>query len=169
MSDSSFTGFRQQRLQSLAARFSLAPAESWCGQDVLASLFHEQLTQGRRFTLPIQATARFTPESAASAAETLALTSRDSVLTALASDFDDPDYLTTWELLENATHSLALLAPVSALAGEAEGVGGRLAAEMRRMPGADPSTPIDQLASGLAKGLAEWSAADADRSEGGDS
>jgi hypothetical protein len=161
MSDSLlvFTGFRQRRLQSLAARFSLVPAEVWAGQDLLASLFHEQLTQGRRFTLPIHATFRFTAESAASAAETLALTSRDGVLAALAADFDDPDYLTAWELIENAAYSLALLAPVSSVGREAEGIAGRLAAEMHQMPGADPSTPIDDLAAGIAKALAEWSAA----------
>jgi hypothetical protein len=159
MSDSAraFTGFRQRRLQSLAARFSQAPAYAWGPHQQLAGLFHEQLSLGRRFTLPLQASARFIPESAAGAAETLTLTSRDAVLTALAADFDDPDYLTAWEILENAAQSIALFAPVSALAAKADELGKSLAAEMRLMPGADTSMPIDRLAAGLALALSEWS------------
>lgn len=161
MSDSStlFNAYRQRRLQSFAARFSQAPADAWGGHDALAGLFHEQLTHGVRFHLPIQASARFTPETAAVAAETLAVVSRDAALASLSGDFEDPDYLTIWELFENTVHSLGLLAPVAALAGEAESLGARLAAEMQRMPGADPSTPLDELAAGLGRALSEWSAA----------
>ncbi len=158
-SSSLFTAYRQRRLQSFTARFSQAPAEAWDGHDSLATLFNEQLTLGNRFHLPIQPSARFTPETAALAAETLAVTSRDAVLVALTGDFEDPDYLTIWELFENTAQSLALLTPVSALGSEAAGLGNRLAAEMQRMPGSDPSTPIDDLAHGISRALADWSSA----------
>lgn len=159
MSDSNslFSGFRQRRLQSLAARFSQAPAEAWGGIDALPALFHEQLTLGRRFSPPLQAFARFTPESAAPAAEVLDMVSRASVLTSLSADFDDPDYLTVWELLENAAQSLSLLSPITTLGTEASDLGQRLASEMQRMPGSDPSTPVDALAEGLRLTLSEWS------------
>jgi hypothetical protein len=152
-----FSGYRQRRLQDLAARFSQAPAEAWDGHEALPALFHEQLTLGTRFALPLLVSARFSPESAASAAEILNLVSRDAVLTSLDADFDDPDYLTVWELIENASLSLSLLAPVTALGSEAADISVRLADEMKRMPGSDPSTPYNTLSTTLEVALKEWS------------
>lgn len=152
-----FNGFRQRRLRSLAARFSQAPASAWGTNGALPSLFHEVLTLGNRFTLPLQASTRFTPESAFAAAEALNSLSREAVLTALDGDFDDPDYLTVWELIENTAQSLALLAPSTAIGAQAEVIGRRLASEMQRMPGCDPTTPLDVLAESVNAALSEWS------------
>lgn len=156
-STSLFFGFRQRRLQALAARFSQAPDQAWNGHDALPAYFHEKLTLGTRFVPLIQASPRFNPDSATAAAEAIDLVSRHAVLTSLSADFDDPDYLTVWELLEDASQSLSLLAPVAALGAEAADLGRRLAAEMERMPGSDPGTPINTLADGLHLALSEWS------------
>lgn len=168
MSDSTsfFSDYRSLRLRTIAAKLALAPEDAWCGHETLSYLFQDRLYSGRGFHFPIRPSAEFTPESASSAAESLATSSRNAVLTALSADLDDPDYLTTWELLENAATSLDLLAPVSALASEAAAISSRLAAEMLRMPGADPSTPVEALAEGLNRALTEWAEAAPDCTPG---
>lgn len=157
-SPSLFHPYRQSRLQSLAARVALAPSEAWAGHSELPALLAEHLGHGRSFQFQLHASADFTPSSAAPAAESLIVTTRDAVLTSLSADLDDPDYLTTWELLEHAATALDLLAPVASLGEEAEHLGHRIANEMRRMPGSDPSTPIDELSAGLRDALTAWSA-----------